>query len=91
VIEKEDIMGYIEDAPAKKVKQLAMTLTAMMSPDQLKVLDSRFKKKVEFEPVKPKPKKQKPTKEEEEEAVEEEEAPAQPKEEEDPFDGLDLD
>lgn len=69
MMEKEDIFEYIEGAPIKKVKQLAMTLTAMLNEKQLEVLNARFTKKVDFDPTRkrkeqPKPKKELPVEEE---------------------------
>lgn len=51
VISNEDLIEYIEDAPVKKVKQLAMVMGKILDPNQLNALDKRFKKKIDFEPV----------------------------------------
>lgn len=50
MIEKEDIIEYLNDAPKKKVKQLTMVIVGILNPDQLQALSTRFKKKIEFEP-----------------------------------------
>lgn len=54
VISNEDLIEYIEDAPVKKVKQLAMVMGKILDSNQLKALDNRFKKKIDFEPLPPK-------------------------------------
>lgn len=63
MMSKEDIFEYIEGASIKKIKQLAMTLTAMLNDTQLNIVDSRFTKKIDFDPIlkqKPEPKKKMP-------------------------------
>lgn len=47
-------MDFIESSNQKKVKQLCMTITAMLNDKQLQVLDKSFKKKIDFEPAKDK-------------------------------------
>ena len=47
-------MDFIESSNQKKVKQLCMTITAMLNDKQLQVLDKSFKKKIDFEPTKDK-------------------------------------
>ena len=50
MINKNEIIDYIESAPIKKAKQLGIVMTAMLSEKQLETLDKRFTKKVEFSP-----------------------------------------
>jgi hypothetical protein len=66
LITKEELIEYIENAPSTKVKQLALTLSAMVSPQMLQVLDRRFTKRIDFEPVsEPQVKRGRPPKSEE--------------------------
>jgi len=51
LITKEELIEYIENAPSPKVKQVALTLCAMVSPQMLQVLDRRFTKRIDFEPI----------------------------------------
>jgi outer membrane biosynthesis protein TonB len=50
VISKDEVLDYIESTSPKKIKQLAMTVTAMLNSQQLEVLNRRFRKKIDFSP-----------------------------------------
>lgn len=60
MITKEEVLDYINSTSPTKIKQIAVTLSAMLNEKQLAVLDTMFRKKIDFSnPITPEKKEQK--------------------------------
>jgi len=63
MIERKDLVEYIEGTTPNKARQLAMVMANMMSDDQMKAISTRFSTKLNFE-LDTKPKAEKEEKQE---------------------------